>query len=104
METSPILLSPQKDVHAAKAVVKLWLAEPHSGAQLAPTLLAQDAEWHCSHPVNVLSGRDAIIDGWVNALTAAFKGIERRTDIFMAGGFDGRFCGGEGIWVATIGH
>ena len=104
METSPILLSPQKDLQAAKAVVKQWLAEPRLGAQLAPTLLAHDAEWHCSHPVNVLSGRDAIVDGWVNALTAAFKGIERRTDIFMAGGFDGRFCGGEGIWVAAIGH
>jgi predicted ester cyclase len=67
-------------------------------------LVAADAVWHCGHPVNELHGRDAINKGWVQPLANAFAGIERRADIFMAGHFDGRFCGGAGVWVATTGH
>ena len=104
METSPILMLPAKDLQAAKLVVMRWLEAPQRGSQLASELVAADAEWHCSHPVNVLPGIDAVVAGWVEPLSAAFKGLQRRTDIFMAGGFDGRFCGGEGIWVAAIGH
>ena len=104
MDTSPILLSPSKDLQAAKALVKRWIDAPELGAHLADTLIAEDAQWNCSHPINVLQGRDAIVASWVAPLASAFKGLERRTDIFMAGGFDGRFCGGEGIWVAVTGY
>ena len=97
-------------IQAAKAVVWQWLqavrGENVEGAasSAAVQCVAVDAIWHCNHPINELHGRDAIDQGWVAPLTVAFPDMERRVDIFMGGVFDGRFCGGAGVWVATTGH
>ena len=94
-------------IQAAKAVVWQWMQATRgldSVADAAEKYVAVDAVWHCCHPVNELHGRDAVQRGWVAPLVAAFPDVERRADIFMAGVFDGRFCGGAGVWVATTGH
>ena len=96
-----------ENIQAAKAVVWQWLQAARgleSAADAAERWVAADAIWHCNHPVNELHGRDAIERGWVAPLAVAFPDMERRVDIFMAGVFDGRFCGGAGVWVATTGH
>lgn len=94
-------------IQAAKALVWRWLQAARgsdSAADAAEECVAADAIWHCCHPVNELHGRDAIERGWAAPLCAAFPDIERRADILMAGVFDGRFCGGAGVWVASTGH
>jgi predicted ester cyclase len=91
----------------AKQIVWQWMQSCRTAghdSQAISQLVSSDAVWHCGHPVNELHGRDAIEQQWVRPLSQALSGIERRTDIFMAGAFDGRFCGGAGIWVATTGH
>ena len=95
------------DLQAAKAVVWQWLQAARgvkSASDAAERWVAADAIWHCSHPVDELHGREAIERGWFAPLAVAFPNIERRADILMAGVFDGRFCGGAGVWVATTGH
>ena len=94
-------------IQAAKVLVWQWMQATRGLASVADAVdryVATDAMWHCCHPVNELHGHDAIERGWVAPLAAAFPDIERRADIFMAGDFDGRFCGGTGVWVATTGH
>jgi predicted ester cyclase len=95
------------EIHRAKQIVRQWMQaarEAGHNDDALNRLVSPDAIWHCGHPVNELHGRAAINHGWVRPLAAAFAGIERRTDIFMAGHFDGRFCGGAGVWIATTGH
>ncbi len=100
--------TPQSNaLQTAKTVVWQWLQSVRASkfaGHACGQLVAADATWHCSHPANELQGHDAIECGWTLPLTNAFPDIERRTDIFMAGHFDGRFCGGAGVWVATTGH
>ena len=96
-----------KDLQAEKAVVWQWMQATRAHNFTSPEierLIAADAVWHCSHPVNELHGRDSILRGWAQPLASAFPDLERRADVLMAGVFDGRFCGGEGVWVATTGH
>ncbi len=95
------------DLQAAKAVVWQWMQATQAASFSSldiERLVAADAVWHCSHPVNELHGLDSIQRGWSTALATAFPDLERRADVLMAGVFDGRFCGGAGIWVATTGH
>jgi predicted ester cyclase len=74
-------------------------------------LLASDAAWVVSHPVNALTGPDAIADGFYAPLLAALPDLERRTDLFFAGHWTGHVktpageaVGGEGDWVTCTGH
>ena len=98
---------PSEHIQAAKAIVRAWLDATRAvnfASDACEQWVAADAVWHCSHPVNALHGRAAIEQGWGSPLATAFADIGRRADIFMAAAFDGRFCGGAGIWVATTGH
>ena len=112
LESDPLTHSMQhaarsEKIQAAKAVVWQWLAATRGvdfNAGACEQWVAPDAVWHCSHPVNQLQGLQAIAQGWGVPLATALPDIERRPDIFMAAEFDGRFCGGEGVWVATTGH
>jgi predicted ester cyclase len=74
-------------------------------------LLTTDAEWVVSHPVNALTGPDAIAHGFYAPLLAALPDMERRTDLFFAGHWTGHVktpagdaVGGEGDWVTCTGH
>jgi predicted ester cyclase len=103
-----MLAHANSSLQSAKSLVWQWLratrASGSGGDAGLGQWLAPDAEWHCAHPVNAIRGIDAIYQQWTAPLVSAFPDIERRCDIVMAGEFDGRFCGGAGIWVAVTGH
>ena len=66
--------------------------------------LAPDVEWHTSHPINTLNGREAVVTQYLAPLHAAFPDLERRTDLFFAGHWAGEIVGGAGCWVTCTGH
>lgn len=68
------------------------------GAGNSSDLLAKDVVWHCPHPVGDLAGRDALEQGLLRQLRAAFPDIERREDIFIGGSFAGS------QWFAATGY
>lgn len=63
-----------------------------------------DAIWVASHPMNELQGQQVIADGFYAPLQRALPDLERRTDIFFGGHWDGHIDGGEGWWVTCTGH
>ena len=67
-------------------------------------LLTPDSLWVVSHPVNELIGPEAVAAGFMAPLLNALPDLERRTDIFFGGHWDGLICGGEGLWVTCTGH
>lgn len=67
-------------------------------------LLAADCQWHVSHPINTLVGPEAVASGFFAPLATAFPDLERRTDIFFGGHWDGQIDGGEGWWISCTGH
>lgn len=96
----------QNLLHRAKA--RVWealtaLPGPAIADQLARHFDSA-CEWHTSHPINELQGTDAIGEQFWKPFVNAFPDLERRTDIFFGGEFDGRFVGGAGVWVCATGH
>ncbi len=91
---------------AAKAAA--WAAThqlPSAGFDAAcRAWLSDDALWVVSHPVNTLVGPSAVAAGYFAPLLAALPDIERRTDLFFGGHWDGHIDGGAGCWVTCIGH
>ena len=67
-------------------------------------LLTPDSLWVVSHPVNELVGPQAVANGFYAPLLAALPDLERRTDLFFGGWWDGKICGGEGFWATCTGH
>ena len=67
-------------------------------------LLTPDSLWVVSHPINELSGPEAVASGFFAPLLAALPDLERRTDLFFGGWWDGKITGGEGWWVTCTGH
>lgn len=61
-------------------------------------------EFHGFHPINRLSGIAEIEVGFWRPLLLAMPNLERRTDLFFAGEFDGHICGGAGTWVTATGY
>ena len=57
-----------------------------------------DADWHGSHPLNEMAGRDAIEDQVWRPLLKALPDLERRDLIVMGGLYEGKQM------VATLGH
>ena len=72
--------------------------------QALATQVAAQAEWHVFHPINGLSGAQAVADGLYGPLIQAFPDLERRTDIFFGGHWDGHIVGGQGHWCTAVGH
>jgi predicted ester cyclase len=65
---------------------------------------APNCECHVFHPINELHGvADMNAKFWQPLLTA-MPNLERRMQLFFAGDFDGRFCGGAGTWVTAHGY
>lgn len=94
----------------AKAAVRvkrqIWdqLEQLVRGSDLALDALAPETEWHVSHPFNVMRGKDAVSGQYLEPLRRSFPDLERRTDIFMIGEWDGHIVGGAGTWVSCTGH
>lgn len=75
----------------------------HPDAVLGAAFSA-DCAWHVCHPFNQMHGiAEASARLW-QPLLAAFPDLERRTDIFMAGHWDGHIAGGAGWWTSCTGH
>ncbi|MEM6761284.1 MAG: ester cyclase [Pseudomonadota bacterium] len=70
-------------------------------AREATGLIAADAIWHCAYPVETLTGRDAIVEGFIRPLRAAFPFARRRDEIFI-GGTNRR--AEKGFWTASVTH
>jgi len=57
-----------------------------------------------SHPVNELRGHAEYRGSFLEVIHQAMPDLERRVDLFFAGHWDGRCCGGAGYWVTIHGH
>ncbi len=98
-DSDPVLQAAKQTVWAALA----RLPGPALDSGCAE-LLAPDVAWHVGHPIEVLHGPQAVAENFFAPLTRAFPDIERRTDLFFAGHWDGRLDGGGGCWVSCSGH
>ena len=61
-------------------------------------LYTPDAEWRGSHPINEMTGPEAIIEKVWKPLLRSFPDLERRDTIFVGGTFEGR------DYIAAVGH
>ncbi len=68
------------------------------------SVFSDDCQWHLCHPFNLMRGNDEARQRLWAPLLAAFPDLERRTDIFMAGHWDGHIDGGQGWWTSCTGH
>lgn len=81
-------------------------ANPPEFATLSESLAEffhPQTQFHCFHPINELHGLAQIEAHFWRPLLSAMPNLERRVDLFFAGEFDGRFCGGAGTWVTSTG-
>ncbi len=76
----------------------LCAANDSERESIAASLYADDAMVNAYHPVNDLSGRDAIVDGLWQPLFTALPDVERRDEILLAGEFQGKEI------VSAMGH
>lgn len=70
-------------------------------SQAADAVLAPDAVWDLSAPLDRVAGRDAVVERVVLPLRRAFTGAHRR-DLLVIGGANRRDEGGQ--WVACVSH
>ena len=104
----------QNSLEEAKKIVRAALAAlpgnnaGHATAKSAAAALAEffdpQCAWHTFHPINELQGTTEIEAGFWQPLLHAMPDMERRIQLFFAGEFDGRFCGGAGTWVTSHGY
>jgi predicted ester cyclase len=90
-------------IQAAKAHVwDHWAAfDTAAGAQvrrLLDTAYSDTPLLHASHPINTLTGSDAIWAHYWEPLRAAFPDLTRRVDMFLGGDFAGQ------TWVVGAGY
>ena len=75
-----------------------------SAAPALAQYFSPDCAWEVFHPINALHGTAQIDAQFWQPLLRALPNLERRTDLFFAGEFDGRFVGGAGTWVTAHGY
>ena len=56
--------------------------------------------WRGVHPFNELEGAEAVASSFWAPLREAFSPVQRRPDVFLAGGN----TSGDGVWVCEMGH
>jgi predicted ester cyclase len=103
-----------KTLQEAKNIVWAAMQQLPGNATTTPTahdarpalaqFYAPDCECHVFHPINQAHGIEAMAEKFWNPLLRAMPNLERRCDLFFAGEFDGRFCGGQGVWVTAHGY
>ena len=87
--------------HVHAGLTALWAADEAELEARAGDMIAPGAVWDIAAPVNELSGRAAILDGFLRPLRAAMPHVRRRDEIFI-GGRNVRDAGGD--WVAAVTH
>lgn len=94
---------PTKLTQKSKAAVwgfwqELNSAEADDTANVIQSYVNEDISWHGPHPINDLAGVEALLAGYWQPLAHSFPDLKRRTDILIAGQFDGK------DWVTGIGY
>ncbi|NRA99917.1 MAG: ester cyclase [Rhodobacteraceae bacterium] len=79
----------------------LWATDSSQAARSAGKALTKDTVWDVAHPVNRLTGLDAVVDAFLRPLQSAFTGLHRRNEIAI-GGQNIRETGGT--WMAVVTH
>ena len=82
----------------AAALCTLAEARPRDIPALLETLYSPDAHWRGAHPINELTGAQAIAAQVWEPLLASFPDLERRDQIVTGGSYQGR------DYVAMVGH
>ncbi|MFY7856847.1 MAG: ester cyclase [Rubrivivax sp.] len=96
-------------------VWRLLQATPgQAGAAALNAALSPSASWHVSHPLNEITGPEAVHERLWAPLQAALPDLERRTDLFFGGEWKSPPAGavghsplevrGEGWWATAHGH
>ena len=93
-------------IQAAKALVWKSIVQRSWSDQLKGqgSDYSQDFAATVCHPVNELAGYSQYQAKFLTPSANSFTDLERRVDLFFAGHWDGRCCGGAGIWVTLHGH
>jgi len=73
---------------------ELDAAQPADLHEVMARYTAADCLWRGYHPFNEQRGADAVCDVFWRPLRTAFKQLQRRQDIFMAG--ENHYAGHEG--------
>ena len=82
-----------------RPLIDAFALAPHSAVDAAlQSFLAPDAAIHVVHPFNLCTVPDALIRRLIDPLRASFARLHRRSDLVMAGQFEG------GNWVTSIGY
>jgi len=69
-------------------------------ANVLAKYMSDDCHWHGVHPFNEQTGPQAVAKTLWQPLMRAFKSIQRRQDVFIAG-----VSGNDGAnWVTSMGH
>ena len=76
-------------------------ASPESLEEVFHDYVADDYHWRGMHPFYELDGVSSVVDTFWRPLLNAFKRLQRRPDIFMAGTNE---IDGESEWVCSMGH
>lgn len=95
------------DFSQSKALVRRFYDELDSAtdAELAAVLArycTPDCLWRGMHPFYIQTGPDAAAESFWRPFRRAFRPIQRRMDVFMAG--RNHMDGGATEWVASMGH
>jgi predicted ester cyclase len=102
------------DLQSAKQLVWAALQALPGNTATSPTspdarpalekFFAADCPCHVFHPINEVHGIESMAAKFWQPLLKAMPNLERRMQLFFAGEFDGRFCGGAGTWVTSHGY
>lgn len=73
-------------------------AHPTELPSLAASVLDPEIAWFGPHPINELAGLDAVVEGFLEPLAAAFPDCRRECDVFLGGET------GSEHWVSSCGY
>ncbi len=83
------------------ALADLTRAEGSAQMDAARALFSEGCQVDVAHPVNALTGVEAVVDGYFAPLSRAIHGAHRR-DLMFLGGPNRRAVGGD--WCASVTH
>ncbi|MET0427085.1 MAG: hypothetical protein ABW026_01175 [Microvirga sp.] len=95
------------DLQSAKAVVRRYYdslkqATPDSIEGIIAAATVEPYRWRGMHPFHELTGAAAVAETFWKPFLAAFRHVQRREDVFMAG--LNEIDGYQSTWVCSMGH
>lgn len=77
-------------------------AQPEAIGSVVESFCRPDHLWRGCHPFNEITGATALADQFWKPLRHSLTGMQRRMDVFMAGG--NMFDDFQSAWVVSMGH